>query len=66
MTLRSFLHVSRIELRVQDEVRKNVEGNRKMFVEHLGAVANRLLGGEGVQMPTNRVDLTRDFFGCTV
>ena len=57
------LDLGGVEGRRGDQVREHVDGQRQMLVEHLDEVAGVFLGGEGVEVPADRVDLLGDVFG---
>ena len=49
-----------IERRAQQQIGQYVHCPWKMLVEHLDVVASALLGGKGVQLSPNRIDLLGD------
>ena len=49
-----------IEERVLDDVAEDLDGERQVLVEHLEVERGVLLGGEGVHVAADRVDLGRD------
>src|SRR5271167_3625919 len=54
--------VGGIEDWVQNQVAQNIECGGNMFVEHFDVEADAFLGGEGVHIAADGVDLARDFF----
>ncbi len=58
-----FSDVVGIEERPEDEIGHDVEGDGKMFVQHLHVEADLLLGGEGVQHAADGIHLAGDGFG---
>ena len=51
---------------IQDQIAENVERGGNVFVEHLDVEADAFLGGEGVHVAADGVDLAGDFFGRAV
>ena len=51
---------------MQDEVGENIERDRNMFVEHFDVEADAFLGGEGVHVAADGIDLAGDLFGGAV
>jgi hypothetical protein len=54
------LHVGLGVAGVDQHVRQHVEGDRQVTVEHPGVEAGHLLGGEGVHLPADGVELLGD------
>src|SRR6185312_12565889 len=54
--------VLRIENRIQHQVAENIERDWNVLIQHLDAEADALLGGEGVHVSADGINLTRDFF----
>jgi hypothetical protein len=59
------LDVVGAERRIADDVRKNVDGEREVLVEHLDVIAGVFLRSERVELPADRVDRLGDVFGGT-
>ena len=55
--------ISGIEHWMQDEIGQHVHGNRKVFIQHFNVETNAFLGGEGVHVAADRIDLASDGFG---
>ena len=53
----------RVEIRLEKDVRKDVQGERKVLPQHLRVVAGVLLAGEGIEHAADRVDLLGDLLG---
>ena len=58
--------VGGVEDRVQHQVAENVHGDGQMLVQHLDVEADAFLGGEGVHVAADGVDLARNFLGAAV
>ncbi len=54
--------VGGIEDGIQNQVAQNIERGGDMLVEHLDVEADAFLGGEGVHVAADGIDLARDFF----
>ena len=52
-----------LERGVKDDVGEDVERERQVLVEHLDVIAGVLFGGEGVELPADRIDFLSDVFG---
>ena len=52
------------EQRIADQIGEDVDGERQVLVEHLEVIAGVFLRREGVDLPADRIDLLRDFFGA--
>ena len=52
-----------VELRRSDEVGKHVDGQRQVFIHHLGVKAGAFLGGKGVELPAHGVHFLGDLAG---
>ena len=52
-----------VELRRGDEVGKHVDGQRQVFIHHLGVKAGAFLGGKGVELPAHGVHFLGDLAG---
>ena len=59
-------NVGGIKIRVQNQVAENVERGGNVLVEHFDVEADAFLGGEGVHVAADGVDLAGDFFGGAV
>jgi hypothetical protein len=51
-----------IKIRIQHQVAENVERGGDVFVEYLDVEADAFLGGEGVHVAADGIDLAGDFF----
>src|SRR5271155_393193 len=52
-----------IKCGIEDEVAEDIHGDREMLVQNLDVEANALLGGKGVHVSTDGVDLSRNVLG---
>ena len=57
------LDVHLVKRRAQHDIRQDVDGQWKMFVEHFDVVARVLLRRKRVELPANRIDGLRDVLG---
>ena len=57
------LDVDLVKRGTQHDIRQDVDGDRHVLVEHFHVVAGVFLGGEGVELPADRVDRLRDVLG---
>src|SRR4029077_12702788 len=55
-----------IKNRIERQVAEHIHGDGKMFVQHFDAKADTLLGGEGIHVAANRVNLASDLLGGTM
>ena len=58
-----FLDVVVSQQRIADQVGEDLHGEREVLVQHLQVVAGVFLGGEGVDLATDRIHLLSYFFG---
>ncbi len=55
-----------IEDRVQHQVAEHIHGDGQMLVQHLDVKADAFLGGKGVHVAADGIDLAGDFFRAAV
>ena len=58
--------VLHIEGGIQRQVAQNFHGDRQVLIEHLHVEADALLGGEGIHVAANRIDLAGNVLGGAV